>query len=73
MRSNKNSKEWEIIEYIVISSFSFLYLYSDESCAQPHFDEAAKIIPKEHLKYFLEKLADRFSQYICLTLSSLEK
>ena len=59
MRLNENSSRKDILNYIEIYLFEFLYNFSDKPWAQPYTDEAAKIYvqrsPRSFLNYFSHK------------------
>ena len=59
MRLNENSSREEILKWIEIYLFEFLYNFSDKPWAQPYIDEAAKIYvqrsPRSFLNYFSHK------------------
>ena len=68
---NENSTKREILNYIEIDPFSFLYNFSDKPWSQPYMDEAVKLVAKKDPEYYLKHLADKFPQGIDTALFNL--
>ena len=59
IRLNENSSREEILKWIEIYLFEFLYNFSDKPWAQPYLDKAAKNAAREESFYFLYNLSDK--------------
>ena len=59
MWPNKNSSREEVLGYVEMHPYSFLYDFSDKTWAQPYLDEAAKIVIKEGSYYFLRNFSNK--------------